>query len=73
MKYVFILGKYLSSLMVCTSTMLQIGLPHINIMTKLDLMQKYKDKLDFNIEFYTEVLDLNYLLERLDEDPITAK
>ncbi|KAK0082108.1 hypothetical protein PV326_007349 [Microctonus aethiopoides] len=66
-------GKYLSSLMVCTSTMLQIGLPHINIMTKLDLMQKYKDKLDFNIEFYTEVLDLNYLLERLDEDPITAK
>jgi len=63
-------GKYLSSLMVCTVTMLQLGLPHVNIMTKLDEMKRFSDKLDFNINFYTEVLNLNYLLENLDEDNI---
>ncbi|XP_015187630.1 PREDICTED: GPN-loop GTPase 2 [Polistes dominula] len=66
-------GKYLSSLILCTTTMLQIGLPHVNIMTKFDEMKKFKDQLAFNIDFYTEVLDLNYLLEKLDEDPFTTK
>ncbi|XP_051171634.1 GPN-loop GTPase 2 [Leptopilina boulardi] len=66
-------GKYLSSLMVCTSTMLNLGLPHVNVMTKLDELKRFSDKLDFNLDFYTDVLDLKYLLEKLDEDPLTAK
>ncbi|XP_050466050.1 GPN-loop GTPase 2 [Cataglyphis hispanica] len=66
-------GKYLSSLILCTTVMLQIGLPHINVMTKIDEMKKFKDCLAFNIDFYTEVLDLNYLLEQLDEDLFTTK
>lgn len=66
-------GKYLSSLILCTTVMLQIGLPHVNIMTKFDEMNKFKDRLAFNIDFYTEVLDLNYLLEQLDEDLFIAK
>ncbi|KYN18518.1 GPN-loop GTPase 2 [Trachymyrmex cornetzi] len=66
-------GKYLSSLILCTTVMLQIGLPHVNIMTKFDEMKKFSDQLAFNIDFYTEVLDLNYLLEQLDENPFTAK
>ncbi|XP_077261348.1 GPN-loop GTPase 2 isoform X2 [Temnothorax americanus] len=49
------------------------GLPHVNIMTKFDEMKKFGDHLAFNIDYYTEVLDLKYLLERLDEDPFTAK
>lgn len=66
-------GKYLSSLMLCTSTMLQISLPQVNVMTKFDEMKKFSDRLAFNVDFYTEVLDLNYLLEKLDDDPFTAK
>lgn len=66
-------GKYLSSLILCTTTMLLLGLPHVNIMTKIDQLKRYSHKLAFNIDFYTEVLDLNYLLEKLDEDPQTAK
>lgn len=54
--------------MVCTVTMLQMGLPHVNILTKMDELKRYSDKLDFNINFYSEVMDLNYLLERLNED-----
>lgn len=53
--------------------MLQIGLPHVNVMTKFDEVKKFSDCLAFNIDFYTEVLDLNYLLEKLDKDPFTAK
>lgn len=59
--------------MVCMSTMLHLALPHINVMTKIDEMQKFSDKLAFNIDFYTEVLDLNYLLELLDEGTFTSK
>lgn len=59
--------------MLCTSTMLHLGLPHINVLTKIDEMKKFRDRLDFNFEFYTEVLDLNYLLEKLNEDPFTSK
>lgn len=66
-------GKYLSSLILCTTTMLQLGLPHVNVMTKFDEMKKFNHCLDFNIDFYTEVLDLKYLLDKLDENPSTAK
>ncbi|CAK9826296.1 GPN-loop GTPase 2 [Anthophora retusa] len=66
-------GKYLSSLILCTTTMLKLGLPHINIMTKFDEMKKFSHCLDFNIDFYTEVLDLKYLLDKLDEDSFTSK
>ncbi|XP_029056650.1 GPN-loop GTPase 2 [Osmia bicornis bicornis] len=66
-------GKYLSSLILCTTTMLQLGLPHVNVMTKFDEMKKFSQYLDFNIDFYTEVLDLKYLLDKLDENPFTSK
>ncbi|XP_024942944.1 GPN-loop GTPase 2 isoform X2 [Cephus cinctus] len=66
-------GKYLSALLLCTSTMLQLGLPHVNILTKLDQMKEFSDRLAFNIDFYTEVLDLKYLLEKLEEDRFMAK
>ena len=59
--------------MMSLSTMLQMELPHVNVLSKIDLMIKYGDKLQFGIDFYTEVLDLEYLLESLDEDPITRK
>lgn len=48
--------------------MLQLELPHINVLSKIDLLPNY-GKLDFNLEFYTSVLDLHYLQEILDQDP----
>lgn len=38
-----------------------------------DLLKKNASKLDFNIDFYTDVLDLDYLLELLDDGPFTKK
>lgn len=66
-------GKFISALMLSLSAMLKIGLPHINLLTKVDLLNKHMDKLQFGIEFYTEVLDLSYLLDCLDTDNFTKK
>lgn len=55
------------------SSMLQLGMPHINVLSKIDLAQRHSAKLQFGLDFYTEVLDLNYLLQALDEDKITKK
>jgi len=52
--------------------MMRIELPHINILSKVDLIEKY-GKLQFGIDFYTEVLDLDYLVDRMPDDPFTAK
>lgn len=53
--------------------MLHLELPHINVLSKIDLMVQHGDKVKFGIDFYTEVLDLSYLLESLDEDTITRR
>lgn len=66
-------GKFISTLMLSLNTMLQMGLPHVNVLSKADLFRQYESKLKFNLEFYTEVLDLQYLLEALDETPWLAK
>ncbi|KAK9729588.1 Conserved hypothetical ATP binding protein [Popillia japonica] len=53
--------------------MLHIGLPHVNVLSKADLLKKNQESLDFNIDFYTDVLDLNYLLQLLDKNPFSSK
>ncbi|ORY51432.1 hypothetical protein BCR33DRAFT_694289 [Rhizoclosmatium globosum] len=60
-------SKYISSLLLSLKTMLHLSQPHINVLSKIDLIQTY-GKLAFNIDFYTEVQDLNYLLEGLNND-----
>lgn len=66
-------GKFIATVLMSLSSMLQLGLPHVNVLSKIDLAEKYSDKLQFNVDFYTEVLDLNYFLESLDEDAFTKK
>merc|ERR1712127_1027242 len=40
--------------------------------SKMDLIQQY-GKLEFNLDYYTDVLDLSYLCETLDNDTILKK
>ncbi|KAG8808358.1 hypothetical protein FRC17_003990 [Serendipita sp. 399] len=37
--------------------MLQLELPHVNVLSKIDLLSQF----DFNLDYYTEVQDLSYL------------
>lgn len=50
--------------------MLQMDLPHINVLTKIDKISAY-DPLPFNLDYYTEVQDLSYLTPSLEaESPV---
>lgn len=68
----FKLGKYISALFTSLTSMLHFELPHVNVLSKLDLMQKYKPT-EFNLDFYCEVLDLSYLIQSLSDDPFFAR
>ncbi|XP_048356078.1 GPN-loop GTPase 2 isoform X1 [Sphaerodactylus townsendi] len=61
-------AKFISVLCTSLSTMLHVALPHVNVLSKMDLIEQY-GKLAFNLDYYTEVLDLSYLLDHLASDP----
>lgn len=70
--YVSDVSKFISVLLVSLSSMLQIELPHLNVLSKMDLIKQY-GKLKFNLDFYTDVLDLNYLVDTLNDDRFLGK
>ena len=47
--------------------MLQMDLPHVNVLTKIDKISAY-DSLPFNLDYYTEVQDLSYLTPYLEDE-----
>lgn len=63
--------------------MLHIELPHINVMTKLDLLGNYGDlgsfytmrliETDFDLSFYTQVQDLSHLLDTINANPFAGR
>jgi len=65
-------AKFISVCLTSLTTMLQIALPHVNLLSKVDLVEKF-GRLQFGLDYYTEVLDLEYLLDTFPEDAFTAK
>ncbi|KAN0055391.1 hypothetical protein ACTA71_008502 [Dictyostelium dimigraforme] len=65
-------SNFISILLVSLSGMVRIELPHINVLSKMDLIEQ-NGPLDFNLDFYTDVLDLKYLDSFLDKDPRLKK
>ncbi|KNC54033.1 GPN-loop GTPase 2 [Thecamonas trahens ATCC 50062] len=59
-------SKYISVLLTSLATMVQLELPHVNVLSKMDLIESL-GKLDFNLEFYLDVLNLEYLVDLIDE------
>ncbi|KAF7242436.1 GPN-loop GTPase 2 [Varanus komodoensis] len=85
-------GKFISVLCTSLSAMLHVELPHVNVLSKMDLVEQYgklarvdlefylyhvlyddddddDDDVSFNLDYYTEVLDLSYLVDHLASDP----
>ncbi|CAE7200142.1 hypothetical protein P3342_010391 [Pyrenophora teres f. teres] len=58
---------YVSSLLLALRSMLQMDLPHLNVLTKIDNLRNYPD-LPFNLDYYTEVQDLHHLLPHLNRE-----
>jgi len=65
-------AKFISVCLTSLTTMLQVELPHVNLLSKVDMLEKY-GKLQFNFDYYTDVLDLDYLLDAFPDDPFTKK
>ena len=60
-------SMYISALLLSLRSMLQLDLPHLNVLTKIDNLANYAP-LPFNLDFYTEVQDLTYLLPHLEAE-----
>lgn len=58
---------YISTVLLSLRAMLQMDLPHLNVLTKIDKLANYAP-LAFNLDFFTEVQDLSYLLPHLAEE-----
>ncbi|KAL9118322.1 MAG: hypothetical protein Q9187_005133 [Circinaria calcarea] len=58
---------YISTLLLSLRAMLQMDLPHLNVLTKIDKLSTYTP-LPFNLDFYTEVHDLSYLLPYMEQE-----
>ncbi|GFS81875.1 GPN-loop GTPase 2 [Trichonephila clavipes] len=65
-------AKFVSVLLTSLSTMLQMEMPHVNVLSKADLVEKH-GKLHFNLDFYTDVLDLQELISILSDDPFLVR
>jgi len=65
-------AKYISVLLLSLKTMLQLELPHVNVLSKVDLIESY-GRLPMALEFYTNVSDLSFLQYHLNQDPFMAK
>lgn len=64
--------KFISVLLTSLTTMLHLSTPHVNVLSKIDLIESL-GPLKFRLDVYTDVLDLSYLLECLDDDPLTSR
>lgn len=65
-------GKFISALMSTLIAMLHLEMPHVNLLSKCDLLEKYSET-SFSIDYYSEVLDLSYLVDTLSGDKFYKK
>ncbi|KAJ1738495.1 hypothetical protein LPJ78_005432 [Coemansia sp. RSA 989] len=65
-------AKFVSVLLLSLTTMTKLEMPHINVLSKIDLLAQLGE-LDFNLEYYTAVMDLDYLLFHLNERESSAR
>jgi len=61
-------ARYISAVFLSLSTMLRLELPQVNVLSKVDLVEA-EGSLHFNLDFYTDVMDLDYLLPLLPNTP----
>ncbi|CAX41571.1 ATP-binding protein, putative [Candida dubliniensis CD36] len=60
-------SQYISILLLSLRSMLQLDLPHVNVISKIDMLKNYGD-LPFRLDYYTEAQDLQYLTPYLEKE-----
>lgn len=60
-------SQYISILLLSLRAMLQLDLPHVNVISKIDMLKSY-GTLPMSLDYYTEVQDLKYLNPLLEKE-----
>lgn len=60
-------SQYISILLLSLRSMLQMAMPQVNVISKIDKLQSY-GKLPFRLEYYTEVQNLKFLTTHLEKE-----
>ena len=63
---------FISAALGVASAMLRLGLPHVNVLTKIDLLPMY-GPLPFTLDFFTELSDLSPLVRYIDTGRIATE
>lgn len=58
-------STFISAVLLIAGTMLRLALPHVNVLSKVDLLAHY-GPLPFNFDFFTELSDLTPLVRYVD-------
>ncbi|XP_026191694.1 GPN-loop GTPase QQT1 [Cyclospora cayetanensis] len=61
--------KHISALLMSLNAQLQLELPHINVLSKVDLLRLHRKDLRFRLEFYADAYDVSALLQAMEDDP----
>lgn len=67
--------RYISAVLLSLAAMMQLELPHINVLSKIDMLMDHTDDLCFKLDYYAEVDNLSYLLRTLQttKHPLSIK
>ncbi|KAJ1644683.1 hypothetical protein LPJ64_003667 [Coemansia asiatica] len=65
-------SRFISVLLLSLTTMTMLEMPHVNVLSKIDLLNQLGE-LDFSLEYYTSVMDLEYLLRHLNENETSER
>jgi hypothetical protein len=57
-------AKYISALLVSLASMVRLELPHVNILSKIDLLESY-GKLAYDLDYFTDVQNLSYIVQNM--------
>jgi len=67
--------RYISAVLLSLSAMMQLELPHVNVLSKIDMLMDHNDDLAFTLDYYSGVYDLSHLLLTLhtNDHPMSQK
>jgi hypothetical protein len=67
--------RYISAVLLSLSAMMQMELPHINVLSKIDMVMDHTDDLAFRLDYYLGVQDLSHLMRTLNttKHPMSKK
>jgi GTPase SAR1 family protein len=86
--YITDASKFISVVLLALRAMMQLEMPHVNVLSKVDLLSTYGELREspptlvvtvltwlsaFDLRYYTECRDLSYLLSNLEKEPRAGK